>query len=44
LGWDYQSDEDANALIADTIGLVTEVTDPSIELDLAEGEDSYMYW
>lgn len=43
LGWDFQSDVDANALVEATIGLVADVSEPSIELDLAEGEDSYMY-
>ena len=34
LGWDYQSDPDANSLIAKTIGLEAIVTQPNIELDL----------
>lgn len=46
LGWNYQADADAVALVSAVAGIEVPVTEPSIELDLADGESSYrtFYW
>lgn len=48
LGWDFQSNADAVALVNDMTGLnpPAEVQDPSIEITLTNGEESYKsyYW
>eukprot|EP00466_Bigelowiella_natans_P017872 jgi/Bigna1/74664/fgenesh1_pg.30_\ len=46
LGWDYQSNTASNALISSSTGCRRPVSPPSMEQDLALGEDSYLsyYW
>jgi len=44
LGWDYQADSSAVALINSVTGLTSQVTSPSIEQTLADGENSYKYY
>mmetsp|Transcript_1720 Transcript_1720/g.2697 ORF Transcript_1720/g.2697 Transcript_1720/m.2697 type:complete len:378 (+) Transcript_1720:71-1204(+) len=44
LGWDFQADENAVALVNELTGLSTEVTERSLEKTLANGEDSYKYY